>query len=413
MRFLVNEMKLGKTALVNHLAQLMEVKLIKKPSHGSYVLADDAHDLLYAIIGVYLNSKLCDYQIKRSVYTTYSRSYQRVNPVRKKLVKKPSFFEPCCISYLGAMKGVLTALGEKIDITSLGGYSGYIFIVNVARERLCPSGITALSKKMSKEINQGIKEISGWKFKRLGDNEPYPNSDPLDDIDKNRALLLYNQIKAEINFLDRPIILWGLGIPEYGIVNGYEGNSYFCSTYRHTMNVPETPLHYETLQAPGSLHAYSFIEKTKTETGAREAIHRAVNFARGEYQETGYIVGPEAFEEWANVLEKGPIDEMSYHGNSHIGNCQLEAKRLAVNFLLNLVTKNGVKKPHVKYLEQTAKKYEETSNFLTKFTKLFPYALEGEMEYDKRRKGALLLKKIVPCEKLVIRALENAVISWQ
>jgi len=74
---------------------------------------------------------------------------------------------------------------------------------------------------------------------------------------------------------------------------------------------------------------------------------------------------------------------------------------------------DDAKKPHIKNLEQAAKKYVEISNLQTEFTQLFPYALEGEMEYDKRRKGALLLKKMVPCEKLAIHALENAVTSWQ
>ncbi|NIO38012.1 hypothetical protein GTO27_09960, partial [Candidatus Bathyarchaeota archaeon] len=67
---------------------------------------------------------------------------------------------------------------------------------------------------------------------------------------------LFEKIKREIDERDRPVVLWGLAIPEYGIVKGYDGNSYIVSTYRSLIEQPETPIPFYDLKAPGCIDAF-------------------------------------------------------------------------------------------------------------------------------------------------------------
>ncbi|MFX0124638.1 MAG: hypothetical protein ACFFAE_13480, partial [Candidatus Hodarchaeota archaeon] len=255
-------------------------------------------------------------------------------------------------------------------------------------------------------VTKGVEEASGWKIKRLGDDDPFPNSYPLDEIDRNRAVLLFNQIKTELNRLDRPIVLWGISIPEYGIVKGYEGNSYICSTYRHTLGIPETPVHYESLQAPGKMHAFILTEKWLLDKKriVRNVLSRGLALAKGNYPNFGYITGPEAFSEWAEVLENKPIDELSYHGNSHIAACQYEAKTKLVQFLSRILDNyHGESRKH---LQNAQKSYDKVRTHLLKFTQLFPFAFEGKLEDNMRKKGAKLLRNMYLSENSAIESLE-------
>ena len=44
-------------------------------------------------------------------------------------ISNPAIFQPCEFSYLGAMAGLLQAVGIPCDVVDVGGYSGYVFLM--------------------------------------------------------------------------------------------------------------------------------------------------------------------------------------------------------------------------------------------------------------------------------------------
>ncbi|MHA2362583.1 MAG: winged helix-turn-helix domain-containing protein [Candidatus Hodarchaeales archaeon] len=412
--YLMNELKIGKTALANHLKYLKDNFLVEKVKHGTYSLTQDSQDLLYAITDIYRKSKIREYQIIRTTQTQYSRVYQRAMRGAWKHVSTEPVYEPCSISFLGAFTGVFKSLGLKVSLESIGAYSGYAFVANVAKDRLCPSGITALPYNSWEEIMRGIEFSFGWKIKEIGDSIPYPNSYPLDSIDKNRARSLFNQIKMEIDEKNRPIILWGLLIPEYGIINGYDGENYICSTYRQNSNIEEAPVHFTTLQSPGSLHAFVIEDNLSRipENIDQQAISRALSISLDYKSYPGYISGPEIFNHWADVLDLGKFDKTSYHANSYLGGCYFEARSIVVKFLDQLIDKY-INYPQSEFLEYSALEYGQVKELLGKFVSLFPFKLEGKITESKRKKSIELLQAITPYEQSACSYLEKAVNVWK
>ena len=142
---------------------------------------------------------------------------------------------------------------------------------------------TALNSRTWDEILRGTESL-GWKITRLGDDAPFPDSESPSDQDQQHARNLFDRIKREIAQHRRPVVLWGIPIPEYGIVTGYRGENYHCSTYRRLTNLVDEPLRFDAIQAPGCLHAFMFSERNEIPAVERDtqAIFRAARMARGE-----------------------------------------------------------------------------------------------------------------------------------
>ncbi|MFX0094174.1 MAG: winged helix-turn-helix domain-containing protein [Candidatus Hodarchaeota archaeon] len=412
-KFLMEELGIKKTALSNHLSFLTNSFLVEKEDYGIYSLSTDGHDFLHLMAIFYQRSKFREYQIKRAVQTQYTRSYKSLMKVRKRIISLKPVLEYSWITYLGAFSGVFKSMGLELDMTTLGGYSGYSFIVNVAKGRLCPSGITALSPVVWKEIQKGTEEISNWKIERIENREPYPNTFPVSDADKQRAKTFFDTITTRIDSKDLPIILWGLPIPEYGIVLGYEGDSYICSTFRHLNNLPETPIKYDQLQAPGSLHAFALKDELKEKSTDIDynAILRALNLMNDEMAQLDYVLGPLAYKEWADVLENYTLDETAYHGNSLIGGCAREASNLASKFLKNLTDKY-TDLPQSLYLLKASEEYKRIEELMNDFVDIFPFALEGSFDRDQRKSGAKILREAFSHKMIAKKNLDASIKNW-
>ncbi|GAF94046.1 unnamed protein product, partial [marine sediment metagenome] len=200
---------------------------------------------------------------------------------------------------------------------------------------------------------------------------------------------------------------------EYGIVKGYVGDSYITSTVRDYSNQPNTPIRYDDLHSPGSLHAIFFDEEAPeiSEDVDKESIRRAFKFSKGTKVHENYMAGPAAYDEWAKSLESEKEEDRPYHGNSYNGECNLEAKRIAGTFTKRLSEKYQGK-PQAKYLDEASQKYSKIVRHLEKFQNLFPFALEGESPKEKRFEGAKILKAITPLETQAQTHLKEAYDAW-
>ncbi|UCE12678.1 MAG: helix-turn-helix transcriptional regulator [Candidatus Heimdallarchaeota archaeon] len=411
---LLTKTGLRKTALSNHLTQLLSVKIIIRVERGKYEITKDGQNLLLAAMNVYKESELRRDVERKLLKKRYSKGFG-MKKMDKKIISEDEkvSYQPCWISYLGAVSGVLKYLGKDHDICNVGGYSGYVFALpNVSKGTTCPSGPTALA--VWEEIIKATDTL-GFKVQSYDENQSFPSQNgDLTPEDLERAQNLFKQVKNVIDNEDRPVVLWGLQIPEYGIVKGYTDDSYIVSTYRSLMDQPDTPLRFDSLQAPGCLHAIYFKENSPpiSEEEDRKAIQRAIAFTQGTKVQDGYVAGSAAYEEWANVLDKGRSQDLLYHGNAYVAACTLEAKELSLAFLRRLADKYKGKK-QAEILLQVSQEYEKVVTVLKELQQLFPFAMEGEMPEEKRMKGTQLLRSVIPYESHILSLLQQCYEVWE
>ena len=334
--------------------------------------------------------------------------------MKEKRLPYELLYQPCWISYLGAVSGVMQALGKlEHDLVSTGGYTGYAFALpNVMKNCTCPSGPTSLGE-MWNEILTGTKSL-GYETTLYNDPICFPaKGGELTEIESQRAKKMFETVKTCVDKA-YPIVLWGLPIPEYGIVTGYQDNFYLASTYRRLIKQPEESVHYESLQAPGGLHTIIFKEK-KTDTVNnldKISLQRAITLANGNLREEGYIAGVQAYIEWANVLENAPEKDVIYHGNAYMNECTLEAKEIACAFLQRLAEKYPEESFSIK-LQAVGMKYQKVVEQLKEFQKLFPFAMEGVVSKEKRLEGAKVLRNAIPVEEEALKLMKDALSLWK
>jgi DNA-binding HxlR family transcriptional regulator len=405
--------QLSKTALANHLNHLLRRGLVQKVARGKYALTIDGRELLKAAGFVYQNSTLREKEEREAMRNRYTRGSIEGRTLKKKLISKEAVYQPCWLSYTGAMAGSLTALEADCDMVDIGGYTGYAFLINVSKGVTCPSGPTALHPDTWRQIHKATENL-GWTLEHY----EYPHSYP--EIEGKHtpkeletARKLFNKIKQEIDEKDRPVVLWGLVAPEYGIVNGYEGNSYLTSTFRHLINQPENPILFYDLKAPGCLDAFFFREKIKpnlTQLG-KETLERAIRFSEAQIPIlNNYAAGPSALNEWANILDNLPEEKHNYHGNSYVAACVYEGREIAHQFLKRLAEKYPNKLS--KHLLAAAECYMKGAKLMEEFTRIFPFKFQGEMKTKNRKKAAEMLRKVKPLEEEAARYMKKALETW-
>ena|GEM_PF-1210220 len=411
---LMQHTELSKTALANHLNQLMKKGLIQRVARGEYNLTVDGEELLNAAAAVYKDSARREEERRELLRRRYTEGLIEGKSLSRKVISKKVEYLPCWLSYTGAIAGSLRALGVDCDITDVGGYSGYAFIINVSKGVTCPSGPTALPLETWKQIHKGTESL-GWTMKHYEYPHSYPaeegNPTPQEiEIAKN----LFEKIKQEMDERDKPVVLWGLAIPEYGIVKGYKGDFYITSTFRSLVNQPEEPILFYDLKAPGCIDAFFFryIVERDAAVADREALERAISFAAAKVPILdNYVGGPAALDEWANILENLPEEKQNYMGNSYVGACVGEGRFMCAEFLKRLSEKYHGKQS--KHLQEAAECYEKSAKLMKGFTRIFPFKHQGEMKLEDRKKGAEILRKVRPLEEEAIEHMKKALDEWE
>jgi len=393
---LMRETKLSKTALMNHLAILASAGLVERVSRGAYRTTEDGRGLLAAAVSVHKGSMKRTREEKEAIRRTYATSFTGVKEMERKELKKIEYV-PCWLSYLGAMAGCLRHLGVRCGTREVGGYSGYAFLINVSEGETCPSGPTALHLKTFREMVHGTESL-GWKIDVFVHQHPYPAKEGAPTAEEMALVRgVFERIKREIDHKQRPVVLWGLAAPEYGIVRGYEGDSYLVKTFRSLSqpHVPESAIPFYELKAPGCIDAFYFKEKLKVSKAAarRGALDRALRFASGEVDVAkNYVAGPQAFEEWASVLESLEDSKQNYMGNSYVGACVQEGREISGSFLAQVAKQLPANQ--ARRLKAASASYAKGARLMSSFTRLFPFQFQGAMPLEKRKKGAQLLRKV-------------------
>ena len=209
----------------------------------------------------------------------------------------------------------------------------------------------------------------------------------------------YQAVKKEID-TDKPVVLWGIPIPEYGIVNGYRGEEYIVSTFRRLLEQPDTPIYYTGLMAPGGLHIIKFTEPKQTDPKqvAEETLRLGYKLGTGDVPRIPeYVLGPEAYEVLAKNLTEEPLEENSHHGTGYTLACIMEGKWAVSEYLKQI---NPLLDQD---LAGISEKYNTVYQLLNKCHEIFPLG-PGEMPENQRIKTAEYLRQV---KKIEVDALED------
>ena len=209
---------LQKTALSNNLTTLIEVKLIERFERGNYRITQDGQDLLNAINQFYGKAKVREKYERTRIRQYYSQKWRKrmITEISENKTNYTPKFQPSWISYLGAVSGVLKALGKDCSIIDVGGYSGWSFLVNVSKGNTCPSGPTAHAAY--KDIIKGTQtlgfEIGGYDDRSKYESYPDDWDERLPELKDQRAKEFFNNFKKEFDEKQSPVVLWGIPVPE-------------------------------------------------------------------------------------------------------------------------------------------------------------------------------------------------------
>jgi hypothetical protein len=329
--------------------------------------------------------------------------------------------------------GILKSLGHFVDIIDVGGYTGQAFHLNTARGSTCPSAPTVAEFDT---FAKGL-ESFGWKVEQSW-ARPGLNY-PMNDEETARAKAHFEALKTEMAETKKPIGIWGTHVPEFGIMNGFEGDSYVVSSFIRLQGRDEVPIKFNELRSPGGLFKQVFKESFKVKNQSavdKEAIERALGIAAGLEKRCPddhkrYASGTEMFDELANILENGVVPEseeamqkmdpmrtpyLLYNGNSYTAACNQENLALAAEFL-NRMAKKYKGTSNYDDLNTSSREYGKASELMKEYTELFPFS--GEKDYvpsefseEKRARGISLLREAKPHVETAIQSLKSSLRNW-
>src|SRR3954447_5412258 len=118
---------------------------------------------------------------------------------------------PCCwLSWVGATRGCLNALGVECDNADVAGQSGYAFRIQV-HDQLCPSGPTMLPWD---SLLIGVRRLGRSTLVYTG-NECH-SGDWKNARTREQSAAAFALARREID-AGRPCVIWGAYIPECAV----------------------------------------------------------------------------------------------------------------------------------------------------------------------------------------------------
>jgi len=322
----------------------------------------------------------------------------------EKNVSNPAKMQPSWFSYQGAVLGVLKSLGLDVELSDVIAVSGYGWITNAMKKHLCPSAPSAYHQDIWMD-NYAATENLGYKIDLItsGLFEWDEKQKPTPEARVN-AKKQYDAVVKEID-ADRPVVMWGIPIPEYGIVNGYKGEEYIVSTFRSLIGQPDTPIHYTGLMSPGGLLSMRFTEPKTFDPKqvAIKTLKRGYKLGTGNVpQLQEYVLGLDAYDVLVKNLTEETFDENSHHGTAYTMACLMEAKWGVSEYL------KKVNRTIEENLIPASEKYDELHQVLNKCHEVFPLG-PGEMTKKKCTKVANLLGEAKELETTALELLGNVI----
>lgn len=397
-----------KTQIANHLAVLNKNYFIKRQDKGLYAITPKGMSFLQMITKNYRNVSGAIRKIRqRKSGSEQLINFCSLNPV----------YQPGWNSYISSVAGILISMGIKHDYYYVGGRTGYCFLISVKKDVSSFLGGSILSRKAWKEIYKGTESL-GWRIKEWRRKRRFPDDWLLQDEDYKKAEEMFNAIKRVIDYKDTPVVLWGVRIPTFAIVRGYDNDAYLVSTVNRREGRDEYPIRFDSLKSLKDFKFFYFFEKKEIlydELEDRSSIKRAVCFSKGnDFNSDECIAGFEAFEVWSKILKEGEGNKLNVFGNSFLGRKYYDARDISNEYISRLDRKYS-SFPFAAELRTAANYYRLVKRIFEEFMIIFPYYNLKEAKFDEksRNKGSQLLMEALEYEKSAVYHLEKALELWQ
>ena len=342
--FLLNRLDIKRTTLVHHLDNLLETNMIEREERGRYKISENGVQFLVSISKAYQNNLLQQQKDRQNLmdeHTKWPKFYKEPQIKNENIINPMALYQGGWNSYVSAISGVLASLGVSYDYIYVSGRTGYCFILNTAKVIKSSVMKDSVSENTWQEIYQGT-ESFGWKLNKWEKKRKYPGTWTLKDEDIDLALETFNQVIKIIDKYNTPVVLYGIHSTGFGIVNGYQKDSYIVSTYYRMEGREEIPIKFDQLKLLDKfsiLHFSKHLVEIDPELEDKKSINRAIKFAKGiETEKSGWITGIQAYDNWINVLESGE-SQTCIEGNSILGQYQYDAKYIASEYLDRLARK--------------------------------------------------------------------------
>ena len=416
--FFLDATKLKKTSLTHHMSNLINTGLIERTQRGLYEITPDGINFVKTTTLTYQRS-IMKRQIEQDyIDDQFKWSYLPLNDSNPlgKIVSSNPIYQGGWNSYVSSVAGILISLGMQYNYFHVGGQSGYSFITNIHRGWLSFLAESLLSDKAWELIQKGTEDF-GWNIINIRKPMNKPRSRNLVEEDLKIATEVFENVKNLIEKEDTPVVMWGLRVPAYGIVRGYQRDNYLVSTYFRLFGKEDTPIRYDELQPLDSFHYFYFKKQPLSNENRdinKKSLQRAILFAKGiDVPRQDFIAGPEAFSEWINILDNYQSNNFNIFGNSFLAKFYHDAKNVCSEYLDRL-TNNSPNQNVRKYLTQASKQYRKVKNHLEEYSEIFPY-FEKDLNIlnnETVKHGIVLLNKAKLDELKAIENMEYALDNW-
>jgi hypothetical protein len=302
--------------------------------------------------------------------------------------------QPSWLTWVTSVTACLRALGIDCDNVDVAGQSGYAFHMCVT-SAVDVYGPTFLPWE---ELAAGVRRLGRSTLEyQMGD------STAKDDWPPGEAMR-FDIAKREID-AGRPCVLWGIEMPEFAAVVGYEGDEYI---YRWAGDRgKEERMQFGKSSDPGGPYLLAFPSTTQMpkDDANSGAVRNALEFLHRRPYGPDHRFGPEGYAVWMTALRGGKVTAF---GNSYCAQCFADAKRMAELFVGRLAKRNPAAEGP---LSDAMVAYQACADAMKKVADVFPFPPKGnEPVTDEKQIGAACdgLRAAEAAETRAVKALETA-----
>ena len=306
------------------------------------------------------------------------------NESKPKMISAKVTYTPAWLTWVASVTSCLKALGSDCDLADVAGMSGYAFHMCVV-PGLCPSGPTMLNWA---NLKNGVNCL-GWAALDFMTCECHVEGH-INELTKAHAKTAFELATREVK-ANRPCVIWGTYVPEFGVVVGVEKDSYIVKSFKEVTGEPQPPIKYDDVKAPGGIYLLAF-PNPRTKSGPM-ADHYAIDNAvlTFNYSFGDIAFGGKAYDKWMEELKAKKADAF---GISYNTACYAEGRKFARVFLERLAKRNNSVSAD---LTRASELYGKASDAMEKMTRLFPFPGKSGV--------------VVDDEKIINEAVENLKIS--
>ncbi len=361
---LLKTTQISRTALANHLSQLIGRGLVERVERGSYQITTDGRELLHSVVESYVDSQIRISNGRRRIMERYAGTRRR--SIRLKKLDK-LYFKDRWVSHLGCLEGCAHYLGIDVSTPWLYGATGHAFILNIAKD-LCPSGPTAWKTSMLFELAENL----GCKIQGIFTTKENPK---YEQEKENAWTFVRKAIDAGL-----PVYAWQIGdIADFYIIYGYDDTGYYYKGYYQEEGAGPKPWK-EIGQM--LLEVYS-VKRTKVVSDiatVKQALLKVLEHAQSPskwiFTDRGYRSGLEGYDLWISAVETGTAVQFGQSYNTHVWT---DCRQYAVRFLQE--AQQRLKGKAKTYFAKAIEQYKIVAEHLGKVTELYPFS-KDELTMD-------------------------------